>query len=84
MPGVRVGKGARLRRAIVEEGVIVPAGFEAGFDLERDRTHYAVTDAHVVIVSDTPEQNRLPVRPFERVASFSADKNLKAVTQANV
>ena len=54
MPGVRIGKGARLRRTIVEEGVHIPAGFQVGFDLDQDRNHHTVTDAGVVVVSRTP------------------------------
>jgi ADP-glucose pyrophosphorylase len=42
MPGVRVSRGARLRGAIVEEGVAVPPGFEAGFDVELDRARFTV------------------------------------------
>jgi glucose-1-phosphate adenylyltransferase len=54
MPGVRLGKGARLRRTIVEEGVHIPAGFQAGFDLDQDRQYHTITDAGVVVVSKTP------------------------------
>jgi ADP-glucose pyrophosphorylase len=85
MPGVRVGKGARLRRVIVEEDIIVPAGFDAGFDLERDRTHCTVTEAGVVVVSQTSKQAKPPVIPIERVVRFSADQSSrKAVTRASV
>ncbi|HET9129578.1 MAG TPA: sugar phosphate nucleotidyltransferase, partial [Terriglobia bacterium] len=51
LPGVRVGKGVELRRAIVEEGVHIPAGFRAGFDLNHDRHHHTVTEGGVVVVS---------------------------------
>ena len=77
MPGVRVEKGARIRRAIVEEGVTVPVDFRAGFDPERDRDHCTVTGAGVVVISGTPKQDKLPLTPFERVVTFSADRNHK-------
>jgi len=58
MPRVWVGKGARIRHAIIEEGVHIPAGFQIGFDLENDRKHYFVTGAGVVVVSQTPKHTR--------------------------
>ena len=51
MPGVRVGTGAQLRRVIVEEGVHVPAGFCAGFDIEQDRIHQIVSEKGVVVIA---------------------------------
>ena len=39
MSGVRVGKDTRIRHAIIEESVHIPAGFQIGFDLENDRKH---------------------------------------------
>ena len=51
LPGVRIGRGVRLKRAVVEEGVHIPAGFEAGFDIEHDRMAHTVTSRGVVIVS---------------------------------
>jgi ADP-glucose pyrophosphorylase len=59
LPGVCVGKGARIRRA-VEEGVELPAGFTVGFDVEHDGKHYTVTEADVIVISQTPN-NRKPI-----------------------
>jgi NDP-sugar pyrophosphorylase family protein len=58
MSGVSVGRGARIRHAVIEEGVHVPAGFQIGFDLENDRKLYFVTDNGVIVVSRTPKQIR--------------------------
>ena len=66
MPGARVGKGARLRRAIVDEGVHIPAGFQVGFDSDEDRTRHTVTKAGVIVVSRTPENSRPVVVRFAR------------------
>ncbi|HEX5065832.1 MAG TPA: glucose-1-phosphate adenylyltransferase [Myxococcota bacterium] len=49
-PRVEVGRGARLRRCIVDKGVRVPAGEEIGFDPERDRKRFAVSEGGVVAV----------------------------------
>jgi len=51
MPGVRIGKGARLKRAIVEEGVEIPAHFQVGYDRDKDRRQHIVTKSGVVVVS---------------------------------
>jgi glucose-1-phosphate adenylyltransferase len=58
MAGVCVGKDARIRRAIVEEGVHIPSGFEIGWDIENDRKHYPVSAAGVVVVNETPRVSR--------------------------
>jgi glucose-1-phosphate adenylyltransferase len=38
MPGVRVGRHARLRRAIVDRDVLIPRGAVIGHNLEEDRS----------------------------------------------
>jgi glucose-1-phosphate adenylyltransferase len=50
-PLVDVGRGAKLRRCIVDKGVRIPAGEEIGFDLERDRERFTVSEGGVVVVS---------------------------------
>ena len=54
MPGVRVSKRAQLRRVIVDEGVHIPVGFCAGFDLEQDRIHQIVSEKGVVVIAREP------------------------------
>ncbi len=49
-PEVRVGAGARLRRTIVDRGIVLPAGVEIGFDAERDRQQLTVTPSGVAVV----------------------------------
>ncbi len=49
-PFVDVGRGARLRRCVVDRGVHIPAGFEVGFDIEEDRKHFTVSEEGVVVV----------------------------------
>jgi glucose-1-phosphate adenylyltransferase len=50
-PLVDVGRGAKLRRCIVDKGVSIPAGEEIGFDLERDRERFTVSEGGVVVVA---------------------------------
>ena len=47
---VTVGAGAKLRRCIVDKHVNVPAGESIGYDLDRDRQRFTVTEQGVVVV----------------------------------
>jgi glucose-1-phosphate adenylyltransferase len=55
MPGVRIGRHARIRRAIVDRDVLIPRGALIGYDAEEDRRRHTVTDAGVVIVTTEDE-----------------------------
>ena len=51
MDYARIGRGARLRRVIVDRHNSIPAGAQIGFDLERDRAAgYHVTEGGFVVV----------------------------------
>jgi glucose-1-phosphate adenylyltransferase len=65
MPGARVGRHARIRRAIIGEGVNIPPDFEVGFDIERDRKHHTVSRHGVVVVSETPAARKPVVVHFQ-------------------
>jgi glucose-1-phosphate adenylyltransferase len=69
LPGARVERDARLRRAIVEEGAVVPRGFEAGFDLEEDRSRLTVTDTGIVIITGS-EKHGLEIPKARREAVY--------------
>jgi len=47
---VVVGRHARIRRAIVDKEVVVPPGMTIGYDLERDRRFFVVSESGVVVV----------------------------------
>ena len=55
MPGVRVGRHARLRRVIVDRDVFIPRGALIGYDPEEDRRRHTVTDQGVVVVTRDDE-----------------------------
>jgi glucose-1-phosphate adenylyltransferase len=48
--GVEVGRHARIRRAIIDKHVVVPAGMTIGYDLEEDRRRFTVSADGVVVV----------------------------------
>jgi glucose-1-phosphate adenylyltransferase len=50
LPGVRVGKGAMVRRAILDKNVVIPDGAQVGVDLALDRERYTVSGGGVVVL----------------------------------
>ncbi len=54
MENVEIGAGSRIRRAIIDKGVILPPDTVIGYDLESDRSRYAVTEDGIVVVTPSP------------------------------
>lgn len=50
LDGVRVRRHARVRRAIVDKNVEIPEGERIGYDLERDRQRFTVTESGLVVI----------------------------------
>jgi glucose-1-phosphate adenylyltransferase len=50
MQGVRIGRSAVVRRAILDKNVVIPEGVQLGVDLDRDRKLYTVTDSGIVVL----------------------------------
>lgn len=48
--GVRVGEGAHIRNAIVDKYVNISPGETIGYDLEKDRARFTVTEKGIVVV----------------------------------
>ena len=51
MPGVRVGRHGRIRRAIIDRDVDIPRGAMIGFNAEEDRRRHTVSEGGVVVVA---------------------------------
>jgi glucose-1-phosphate adenylyltransferase len=45
-----IGAGAQVTRAILDEGVCIPAGYQVGGNPERDRRRFVVTEGGITIV----------------------------------
>jgi len=45
-----IGRHARIRRAILDEGVKVPEDAMIGYDVEQDRQKYSVSESGIVVV----------------------------------
>jgi glucose-1-phosphate adenylyltransferase len=50
LPGVSVGAGAVVRRAILDKNVVVPPGATVGVDPEHDAKHYTISPGGVVVL----------------------------------
>ena len=49
---VEIGRNARIRRAIIDEGICIPEGMQIGFDHEEDRERGClITESGVVVVT---------------------------------
>ncbi len=61
MPGVRVGRHARIRRAIVDRDIFIPRGALIGYNPDEDRLRHTVTEKGVVVVSSDDEPLVAPI-----------------------
>ena len=71
MPGVRVGRHARIRRAIIDRDVLIPRGALIGYNAEEDRRRHTVTDSGIVVVTTDDEPFIGPLS--EEALRFEAD-----------
>ena len=55
MPGVRVGRHAKIRRAIIDRDVLIPRGALIGYNIDEDRRRHTVTDGGIVVVTTDDE-----------------------------
>ena len=51
LPEVEVGRGAKLKRVIVDQGCVIPPGLVVGRDLEADRRRFHVTDRGITLIT---------------------------------
>lgn len=48
--GVTIGMKAKVKRAIIDKGVRVPDGMRIGYDLDKDRKRFYVSDEGIVVI----------------------------------
>lgn len=51
LPNVVVSEGAKVRKAIIDKGCVIPADMEIGYDLKADRARFEVSPGGVVLVT---------------------------------
>ena len=54
---VVIGRHARIRRAIIDKDVELPAGTQIGFNLEEDRKRWFVSEGGIVVI---PKRAKVP------------------------
>jgi glucose-1-phosphate adenylyltransferase len=51
MENVVIGEECRIRRAIIDKDVVIPAKTSIGYDLDADRKLFTVTETGIVVIS---------------------------------
>jgi glucose-1-phosphate adenylyltransferase len=51
MDGVHIHRHAKVRRAIIDKNVHVPEGARIGYDRDRDRERFTITEAGIVVIA---------------------------------
>jgi glucose-1-phosphate adenylyltransferase len=74
MPGVRVGRHARLRRVIVDRDVCIPRGASIGYNIAEDRRRHTVSDQGVVVVTRDEEPAVREIEPEALEFELEADR----------
>jgi glucose-1-phosphate adenylyltransferase len=52
MKGVTVGENAQIRNAVIDEGITIPAHYLIGYNKEKDRKRFAISDSGTVVVPE--------------------------------
>ncbi len=52
-----IGRHARIRRAIIDKNVHIPEGEVIGYDLEKDRERFFVTESGIVVIPKSPKRD---------------------------
>jgi glucose-1-phosphate adenylyltransferase len=75
MPGVRVGRHARIRRAIIDRDVLIPRGALIGHNAEEDRRRHTITESGIVVV--TTDDQPFIGEPSEEALRFESEADRK-------
>jgi glucose-1-phosphate adenylyltransferase len=55
MEGVKVGRNAKINKAIIDKDVNIPSGMVIGYNLEEDKKRFYVTESGIVVVAKGTE-----------------------------
>jgi glucose-1-phosphate adenylyltransferase len=56
MDWVEIGRGCKIRRAIIDKANVIPSGAQIGYDSEKDRARYTVSPNGIVVLSRGPRK----------------------------
>ena len=74
MPGVRIGRHAQIRRAIIDRDVLIPRAARIGYDPDEDRRRHTVTESGVVVVTRDDEPYIAPLSEDALQLEADADR----------
>ncbi|HLB84209.1 MAG TPA: hypothetical protein VJK00_05715, partial [Steroidobacteraceae bacterium] len=74
MPGVRVGRHARIRKAIIDRDLDIPRGALVGFNPEEDKRRHTVSEGGVVVVAAGDEPYVAEINEAALHLASEADK----------
>jgi glucose-1-phosphate adenylyltransferase len=63
MEGVDIGRRAKIKKAIIDKNVKIPPDSVIGYDLEKDRKEYFVTESGIVVIPK--ESSKIPLTEIE-------------------
>jgi glucose-1-phosphate adenylyltransferase len=63
LEGATIGRHARIRRAIIEKGVVIPDHAVIGFDPVEDARLHRVTEGGIVVVDNAPARHAPHMAP---------------------
>jgi glucose-1-phosphate adenylyltransferase len=75
MPGVRIGRHAQIRRAIIDRDVLIPRAARIGYDPDEDRRRHTVTESGVVVVTRADEPYIAPLSDDALRREAEADRS---------
>jgi glucose-1-phosphate adenylyltransferase len=52
MKDVTVGENARIRNAVIDEGITIPAHYSIGYNEKEDKRRFVVSDSGTVVVPE--------------------------------
>ncbi|PCI31523.1 MAG: glucose-1-phosphate adenylyltransferase, partial [Elusimicrobia bacterium] len=47
---VKIGAGAKIKSAIIDKDVVIPEGEEIGYDIEKDRKRFSISEKGIVVI----------------------------------
>jgi len=77
MPGVRVGRHARIRKAIIDRDLDIPRGALVGFNPEEDKRRHTVSEGGVVVVAAGDEPYVAAINEAALQLEAEADRRAK-------
>jgi glucose-1-phosphate adenylyltransferase len=63
MDWVEIGRGCKIRHAIIDKANVIPSGTTIGYDSESDQQQYKVSPAGVVVLARGPRKTTWIMNP---------------------